>query len=63
VAVSVTTDDDDGEEQLFSILRTMGHGRNFDLLQLEERIGHAMQVAEVYSRHPEWDRGSRRLSL
>ena len=35
----------------------------FDLLQLEEKVGHAMQVLEIYTRHPSWDRGSRRLSV
>ena len=36
--------------------------RNFDMLQLEEKASHAMQVSEIYSRRPHWDRGSRRLS-
>ena len=40
----------------------MHGGNNFDLLQLEEKVTHAMQIADVYTRRPEWDRGSRRLS-
>eukprot|EP00966_Prymnesium_polylepis_P332974 7388452-Prymnesium_polylepis.1 len=36
--------------------------RHFDLLQLEEKAGHAMDVASVFARRPGWDRGSRRLS-
>jgi predicted nicotinamide N-methyase len=40
----------------------VGSQHNFDLLQLEEKASGAMQVMEVYSRHPDWDRGSRRLS-
>ena len=39
-----------------------GPQRNFDLLQLEEKASHAMQVGDLYARRPEWDRGSRRLT-
>jgi len=56
-------DCDDALEGFFGVLRTLsGNQRNFDLLQVEEKATHAMQIAEVYLRHPDWDRGSRRLS-
>ena len=56
-------DCDDLLEGFFGVLRTMsGTHSNFDMLQLEEKAGAAMQVCEIYTRRPEWDRGSRRLS-
>ena len=56
-------DCDDMLEGFFGVLRTLsGNQRNFDLLQLEEKATHAMQIADVFLRHPDWDRGSRRLS-
>ena len=56
-------DCDDALEGFFGVLRTLsGNQRNFDLLQVEEKATHAMQIAEVFDRHPDWDRGSRRLS-
>ena len=56
-------DCDDALEGFFGVLRTLsGNQRNFDLLQLEEKASHAMQIAEVFVRHPDWNRGSRRLS-
>jgi hypothetical protein len=54
---------DDRLEGLFGILRSLaGAGRNFDALQLEERINIAAQIAYIFTKRPDWDRGSRRLN-
>ncbi|CAN0451191.1 unnamed protein product, partial [Hapterophycus canaliculatus] len=51
----------DNVENLFAILRTMTHSRTFSYKELCERLAHASQVDEVWSRHDGWRRSSRRL--
>ncbi|KAJ7330313.1 hypothetical protein DFH08DRAFT_624666, partial [Mycena albidolilacea] len=51
-------------EELFGILRTMiGNNRNFDVLQLVERITGSTKVANILAMYPHWDRPPRRLQL
>ena len=50
-------------EQLFGILRSMEGGNlNFDCLGLQQRIGEASIISQIYSRHPEWDSPPRKLT-
>ena len=54
---------DDALEQFFGILRLLVSScRGFDLLQLEDRISAACQIKEIFERHPDWDRTSRKLN-
>ena len=56
-------DNDDRLENLFRDLRALGGGgRNFDMLQLEERIKAAMIIQEIYNLYPNLKRASRRLN-
>ena len=56
-------DSTDPLEQLFGIIRDLhGPGTQVDCIQFEERATAAMSIAAIYSRHPEWQRGSRRLT-
>ncbi|CAM9214714.1 unnamed protein product, partial [Hapterophycus canaliculatus] len=48
-------------ENLFAVLRTMTHSRTFSYKELCEKLAHASQVDETWSRHGEWRRSSRRL--
>ena len=51
-------------ESLFGILRTMvGNDTNLDLLQLALRITSTTEVSTILAKHPEWDKGPRRLCL
>ncbi|TFY78339.1 hypothetical protein EWM64_g5674 [Hericium alpestre] len=51
-------------ETLFGILRTMvGNDANLDILQLALRLTGTTDVANILARHPEWDKGPRRLHL
>jgi len=51
-------------ESLFGILRTMvGNDTNLDVLQLALRITATTEVSTILAKHPEWDRGPRRLCL
>lgn len=51
-------------ESLFGILRTMvGNDTNLDILQLALRITSTTEVSTILAKHPEWDRGPRRLCL
>lgn len=51
-------------EELFGILRTMvGNDVNLDILQLAERISGTTEVANIFAKYPEWDRGPRRLKI
>ena len=54
-------DSDDRLEGMFGSARTISHGTNFDLVQFEERASHLMSLEEIYTRHPEMRKGSRRL--
>ena len=56
-------DSDESLENFFGHLRALaGVGRNFDLLQLEERVSILCRLMWIYSRHPDWDPGCRRLN-
>ena len=55
-------DADDREEQLFGQLRVLQHGQNFDIVQFEDRASELMSLDSIYARHPEWKKGSRRLT-
>ena len=50
-------------EQLFGIGRsTRGGNLNFDCLDLRDRLADAVLIQWIYSKHPEWDKTSRRLN-
>ena len=50
-------------EQLFGILRSMiGGDLNFDCVGLQQRLGTASQIAQIYARHPEWNPPARKLT-
>ena len=56
-------DSTDPLEQMFGIIRDLhGSGTQFDCVQFEERASAAMSIQAIYSRHPEWHRGARRLT-
>ena len=56
-------DSTDPLEQMFGIIRDLhGSGTQFDCIQFEGRASAAMSIQAIYSRHPEWQRGSRRLT-
>lgn len=46
---------------LFSVLHTLTHNSNFDMLQCGERLSHATQISQLYQKHPEWKRASKGL--
>ena len=49
-------------EQLFGILRTLcGPQRNFDMVQLEDRISTVVRLYEIYLERPEWRENARRF--
>ena len=48
-------------EGLFSVLRTLTHNSNFDMLQCGERLSHATQISQLYQKHPDWKCPSKRL--
>ncbi|EJD47513.1 hypothetical protein AURDEDRAFT_62190, partial [Auricularia subglabra TFB-10046 SS5] len=51
-------------EAAFGMLRTMvGNDTNADSLQLGTRLSHVAQVANIFSRKPEWDRSPRRIRI
>lgn len=60
----LTSDGTDRLENNFGIYRDIGGpGSNVDILQLCHRAGLAAGIAQIYSKHPEWDRGHKRLRL
>ncbi|EKM80850.1 hypothetical protein AGABI1DRAFT_126893 [Agaricus bisporus var. burnettii JB137-S8] len=50
-------------ERLFGDCRTMDHGRNFDILQLSEKMAMATLISLAFERNPDLDHGHRRLNL
>ncbi|KAI1795787.1 hypothetical protein LXA43DRAFT_1090426 [Ganoderma leucocontextum] len=50
-------------EALFGDCRTQDHSRNFDILQLSEKLGTSMLIQCIFERNPDLDRGHRRLTL
>lgn len=56
-------DSTDPLEQLFGIVRDLhGPGTQVDCIQFEDRATAAMSIQAIYSRHPDWQRGARRLT-
>ena len=50
-------------DQLFGILRSMEGGNlNFDCLGLQQRVGEAATISQIYGCHPEWDSPPRKLT-
>ena len=52
---------DDRLEDLFGVLRTLTHDRNFHLLQAGERLGIATHITQIFEKHPQWKQPMRRL--
>ncbi|KAH8997735.1 hypothetical protein EDB86DRAFT_3152472 [Lactarius hatsudake] len=51
-------------ESTFGIVRLMvGNDTNADVLTLGYRLSHAVEYLNIFSEHPAWDRGPRRLHL
>jgi hypothetical protein len=51
-------------ESTFGLVRSMvGTDKNADILQLSTRISHAVECLNIFEKHPEWDRGPKRLKL
>ena len=56
-------DSTDPLEQMLGIICDLhGPGTQFDCIQFEERATAAMSIQATDSRHPEWQRGARRLT-
>lgn len=48
----------------FGILRTVvGNDANVDILQIAERTGGLLEIADILAKRPNWDRGPRRMQL
>ncbi|KIY66557.1 hypothetical protein CYLTODRAFT_491339 [Cylindrobasidium torrendii FP15055 ss-10] len=50
-------------ENIFSNVRTQDHSRNFDVLQLSQKLSIAAMLTEIFSRYPHLNRGHRRRDL
>ena len=51
-------------ESTFGVVRSIiGNDANVDILTLIYRLSHAVECLNIFSEHPEWDRGTRRLKL
>ena len=51
-------------ESTFGVVRSMvGNDANADMSSLTTRLSHAVECLNIFSEHPEWDRGPRRLKL
>jgi len=51
-------------ETSFGIVRSMvGTDANADMSSLTTRLSHSVECLNIFSKHPEWDRGPRRLKL
>ena len=59
----IILDGTDRLEQVFSDIQTQDHSRNFDLLQLSQKLATASTINGIFLRNPELDRGHRRLNL
>lgn len=56
-------DGTDRLEQVFSDVRTQDHSRNFDLLQLSQKLATASTINGIFLRNPDLNRGHARLNL
>ncbi|KAJ8516432.1 hypothetical protein ONZ45_g6259 [Pleurotus djamor] len=50
-------------EMLFSDVRTQDHSRNVDILQLSQKLSVSAEINAIFARHPDLDRGHRRLNV
>ncbi|KAF8884807.1 hypothetical protein BD779DRAFT_1442856, partial [Infundibulicybe gibba] len=50
-------------EGVFSDVRTQDHSRNFDALQLAQKLSVSAEINATFERNPDLDRGHRRLAL
>jgi hypothetical protein len=51
-------------ESTFGLVRSMlGTDKNADIFQLSTRLSHAVECLNIFEKHPEWDRGPKRLKL
>ena len=51
-------------EATFGLVRSMvGNDANADMLSLTTRLTHAVECLNIFSKHPDWDRGPHRLTL
>lgn len=50
-------------ETIFSDVRTQDHSRNFDVLQLSQKLSVAAAISATFERHPGLNRGHRKLAL
>ncbi|KAL0061746.1 hypothetical protein AAF712_011419 [Marasmius tenuissimus] len=55
---------DDVLETLFGLIRMLGgHSPNCDGKELANRMGRAMNIKDIYERHPDWEKQAKRLSM
>ncbi|KAL0571323.1 hypothetical protein V5O48_010645 [Marasmius crinis-equi] len=55
---------DDVLETLFGLVRMLGgHSPNCDGKELANRMSRAMNIKNIYERHPEWEKQAKRLSM
>ncbi|KAJ3924579.1 MAG: hypothetical protein NXY57DRAFT_870034, partial [Lentinula lateritia] len=59
----IILDGTDRLEALFSSVRTQDHNRNFDALQLAQKLSVAAEIVATLLRNPDLDSGHRRLHL
>lgn len=59
----IILDGTDRLEGLFSNVRTQDHNRNFDTLQLAQKLSIAAEISATYSRNPDLDPGHDRSNL
>lgn len=51
-------------ESTFGVVRSIvGNDTNADILTLTFRLSHAVECLNIFSQHPDWDCGTRRLNL
>ncbi|KAF8154483.1 hypothetical protein B0H34DRAFT_628428, partial [Crassisporium funariophilum] len=50
-------------EGIFSHVRTQDHARNFDILQLAQKLSIGAEINAMFQRHPDLDRGHVRRNL
>jgi hypothetical protein len=50
-------------ENLFSTVRTLSHSRNFNMLELVERLVLAQQIESVYERNEKWRQPKFKLKI
>ena len=59
----IILDGTDRLEQVFSDARTQDHSRNFDILQLSQKLATASTINSIFLRNPDLNRGHARLNL